>query len=197
MRTRSFNQKTRCRVTGTLFILSLLGLQTGTAGEVIAQWSQPLDSGGELRIDPHSNRASIYRNGVETQAWDGVHRLRDGRAITIHSGIAVPDTGILDARRPPPVKPPDYAHRWEGIVIIGESPCEQLVLAVCGRLGECDDAQACGPARQLLSMESRERASARSPRYMTFTSAQCQEAAADTGFFSSCLPRHSSPEQGD
>jgi hypothetical protein len=75
-----------------------------------------------------------------------------------------------------------------GTPIAGSSPCEQLVQRVCGADRACEQAPACEPARQLLSMENEERA-AGSPDNMTYSSGQCMEALKDRDYFTECRPQ--------
>ena len=160
----------------------LLAFSVATAQA--AEWSSRLKGGGELIVDPRTNRATILKNGVQTQPYDGVHQLEDGSTITIHSGIAVPTTEILEARHPKPEKP--EASAWIGAPIVGYSPCERLVRRVCGTDDECSTAPGCGPAKQLLSMEQEERRNNTTPNIMTHSSGQCQEADKDRSFFVTC-----------
>jgi hypothetical protein len=155
---------------------------------VYAEWKARLDSGGQVAVDPESNRATVTRDGVTTPLWDGVHRLEDGSVITVRSGQVVPNEAILRARDQP--KPPvtDQAQAWVGQVIQGESPCERLVRQVCGERQQCGQASGCNPARQLLEMERDERAKAWSPDTMTYSSGQCMEAAKDQQLFAHCAP---------
>lgn len=156
---------------------------------VSAQWKAQLDSGGQVSVDPQSNRATVTRGGVTTPLWDGVHRLQDGSVITVKSGQVVPNEAILRAREQP-VKPPvtDQAQTWVGQVIQGESPCERLVRQVCGDTQQCGQAPGCNPARQLLAMEREERSKSRAPDTMTYSSGQCMEAAKDLQLFRPCAP---------
>ena len=151
-----------------------------------AGWSAPLVGGGEVRVDPRTNRATILRGGVETPLWDGAHRLQDGSTLIIRSGQAVPNAAILDSRRLPDQPERPRAEQWIGVPIAGYSPCERLVRRVCGLSQECGSAKACNPARQLLEMEQQERKANDSPNYMTHASGQCQEADQDKAFFVSC-----------
>lgn len=151
-----------------------------------AGWSAPLAGGGEVRVDPRTNRATVLRGGVETQLWDGSHRLQDGSTLIIRSGQAVPNAAILGSRRLPGQPERPRAEQWVGVPIVGYSPCERLVRRVCGLSQECSSVQACEPARQLLEMEQQERKANDNPNYMTHASGQCQEADQDKAFFVSC-----------
>ena len=165
--------------------LTRLTLMSLLAFSAQAQWSSQLESGGQVSVDPETNRATITRDGVTTQAWDGVHQLEDGTTLIIRSGQAVPTQGILRARQQPPAPVTDPAGAWVGTPIVGLSPCEQLVQRVCGVNQRCQQAPACAPARQLLSMEREERESG-SQDNMTYSSGQCMEAIRDKDFFSEC-----------
>jgi hypothetical protein len=164
----------------TLLLVFLLNLVPA-----FAQWTSRLENGGEVVVDPTSNRATVTRGGVSTPLWDGVHRLEDGTTLTVRSGQVVPNQDILRARKSQPAVT-DPAASWVGSPIIGLSPCEQLVNHVCGVNHHCNDDPACGPARQLLEMEREERSKSGQPKYMTYSSGQCKEAARDTAFFHEC-----------
>ncbi len=154
-----------------------------------ADWRAELATGGQVRVDPATNRATVTRGGVTTPLWDGVHRLKDGSAITVRSGQVVPNAGILRERHPrPPERKPDAAREWVGQPIVGASPCERLVRRVCGGHAECARAPACAPARHLLVEERRERRESPTPDRMTYSSGQCRLAAGDTAFFRACGP---------
>jgi len=151
-----------------------------------AGWAAPLVGGGEVRVDPRTNRATVLRGGVETQLWDGAHRLQDGSTLIIRSGQAVPNAAILESRQLPDQPEKSRAEEWIGVAIVGYSPCERLARRVCGVGQECGSAKACDLVRQLLGMEQRERNANDSPNYMTYTSGQCKEADQDRAFFVSC-----------
>jgi hypothetical protein len=168
--------------------LAVLASLVLTATAVHAEWKAKLYGGGQVAVDPDSNRATVTRDGVTTPLWDGVHRLQDGSVITVRSGQVVPNEAILRAREQP--KPPvtDQAQAWEGQVIQGESPCERLVQQVCGDNQQCGQTSGCNLARQLLEMERDERARAWSHDTMTYSSGQCMEAAKDPQLFAHCAP---------
>jgi hypothetical protein len=168
----------------TLFMQATLLFAASVCAAQGAEWSSRLKGGGEITVNPRTNRATIMKDGVKTQPWDGVHQLQDGSTITIRSGIAVPTTEILEARRPKPKAP--AASTWIGAPIVGYSPCERLVRRVCGTDDECAAAPGCEPARQLLTMEQEERSTNTTPNIMTHSSGQCQEADKDRSFFVTC-----------
>ena len=145
-------------------------------------WNSTLLDGSTVTVDPETNRATITRDGVTTPLWNGVHRTEDGSALIVNRGIAVPNESIIESRRVPPPK----TEEWEDVNIVGYTPCEQLVRRVCGRQGECLDAEACDPAQQLLAMEDDERNSAKNRNLMTYTSGQCLSAMKDREYFSQC-----------
>jgi len=174
------------RMIGFMALAVCLLLAVAPQWSQAAGWSAPLVGGGEVRVDPRTNRATVLRNGVETQLWDGAHRLQDGSTLIIQSGQAVPNAAILGSRRLPDQPEQSRAEQWIGVPIAGYSPCERLVRRVCGLSQECSSAKACDPARQLLEMEQQERKANDSPNYMTHASGQCQEADQDKAFFISC-----------
>ena len=154
-----------------------------------AEWSSRLKGGGQVTVDPRTNRITVQRNGVETQLWDGVHRLEDGSSITVRSGQVVPNQGILRSRTQPDM--PEEAEgpgaeMWIGAPIVGHSPCEKLVRRVCGEGQQCGQQEGCGVALQLLQMEQQERAAEATANRMTYSSGQCQEADRDRQLFASC-----------
>ena len=174
------------------YSISVISLAAGLLVTVLpegaqaAGWTAPLVGGGEVRVDPRTNRATVLRHGVETQLWDGAHRLQDGSTLIIRSGQAVPNTAILRARRMPDIPERPRAEQWIGVPIAGYSPCERLVRRVCGIEQECANEKPCDLAWQLLDMEHQERKRNASPNYMTYSSGQCQEADQDRAFFISC-----------
>jgi hypothetical protein len=147
-----------------------------------AEWSSTLLDGSTVTVDPDTNRATVTREGVTTPLWNGVHRTQDGSALIVNRGIATPNEAIIESRRLPPPK----TEEWEDLNIVGYTPCEQLVRRVCGRNGECLDAEACDPAQQLLAMEDEERNKAANRNLMTFTSGQCLSAMKDREYFRQC-----------
>ncbi len=65
------------------------------------------------------------------------------------------------------------------------SPCQELVVKVCGASGQCANRPACEPARQLLEMDKQERLSSTDPSG-GFSSGQCRKALQDEDFFAAC-----------
>jgi hypothetical protein len=152
-------------------------------------WTGQLKGGGQVTVDPRTNRTTVNRGGVEVPLWDGVHVLQDGSTITVRSGQVVPNQEILQHRGQPGM--PELADRpsaemWIGAPIVGASPCEKLVGRVCGEDRACSGQEGCVAAEQLLKFEKEERAASASPNRMTLASGQCQEADRDRSFFSSC-----------
>ena len=177
----------------TLPVAMLACVITTQALEAFAEpepWTGVYRSGGEVRVDPRTNRATINRNGVESQLWDGVHQLDDGSTITTRSGQVVPNREIIDSRRQPPVPPevtrPQPVDMWAGVPIFRQSPCEKLVERVCGINRTCADSEACSMSRQLLNFENHERAANRMHNLMTRASGECLEADTDDTYFTSC-----------
>jgi hypothetical protein len=145
-------------------------------------WSSQLQNGGTVTVNPKTNRATITRDGVTTQLWDGAHRMQDGSILITNHGVAIPNEPILESRE---LRPPE-TEEWEGVRIVGTSPCEKLVRRVCGDENQCKDAEACSPSRQLLEMETGERDASKNRGLMTYTSGQCLKAMKDREFFISC-----------
>jgi hypothetical protein len=163
----------------TIALTALILLPANAAG-----WTSILEDGSTVTVDPETNRATVNRNGVETQLWDGAHRMQDGSSLITNHGIAVPNESIIESRRPPPPK----TEEWQDVNIVGYSPCEQLVRQVCGQQDQCADVEACDLARQLLEMETQERNDSSNRNLMTYTSGQCLKAIRDKANFGICLP---------
>jgi hypothetical protein len=169
--------------------LLVLALACAPVSLQAAEWSSTLKGGGKVSVDPRTNRITVQKNGVQTQLWDGVHRLEDGSSITVRSGQVVPNQEILRARRQPDM--PEEAEGpgaevWIGAPIVGDSPCEKLARRVCGENRQCAEKEGCTLAGQLLQMEQQERAAEATPNRMTYSSGQCQEADRDRHLFASC-----------
>ena len=113
--------------------LTLLILLMPAVVTVSADWSSQLKGGGTVSVDPDTNRATVTRGGVTTQLWDGAHRLQDGSIIITNRGVAIPNESILESRQ---LQPPE-TEEWEGVRIVGTSPCERLVRRVCGDEDQC------------------------------------------------------------
>jgi hypothetical protein len=173
----------RYSLSSVLFACALLLLFDTRAGNA-REWSSTLEGGGTVTVDPRTRRATVTRDGVQSQLWDGVHELQDGSTITVRSGVVVPTAPMLATEQPSPEDTKLKA--WIGAPIVGYSPCERLVRNVCGTSDECATAAGCEPARQLLEMEKQERQANSSPNIMTYSSAQCQEADKDKTLFGTC-----------
>ena len=162
--------------------LLLMALLLPGARLLATDWTSSLQDGSTVTVDPYTNRATVTRDGVSAPLWDGSHRMQDGSQLIIRGGVATPNADIIELRRQAPQETGD----WEDAPIVGYSPCEQLVRMVCGRQDQCAEAEACGPARQLLGMESEERAASHNRNLMTFTSGQCMKVQDDREFFLPC-----------
>lgn len=165
-----------------LFLVLVLPMHTVLA----AGPNFTLQKGGEITVDPNTNRATVTRGGITTPMWDGTHRLDDGSVLIINQGVTVPNRAILDSRQP---KPP-VAEEWEGAQIAGYSPCEKLARRVCGKEDQCAEIEGCTLARQLLDMEQDERAASENRNRMTYTSGQCQHVMTDVELFPHCARQH-------
>ena len=155
----------RARVTGAwVTLVCLVILAASPPATQAAEWSSTLKGGGQVTVDPRTNRITVQKNGVQTQLWDGVHRLEDGSSITVRSGQVVPNQEILRARRQPDMPEETEgpgAEVWIGAPIVGASPCEKLLQRVCGEARQCADQEGCTLAVQMLEMEQQEREKAR------------------------------------
>ncbi len=162
-------------------IIVLLGWPA--TGLMAADGSSQLVSGGVVTVDPDTLRATVTRDGVTTQLWNGVHRMQDGSVLIVNQGEAVPG---MPVSKPPRKLEAADSENWEGALIAGFSPCEQLMQRVCGLHDECASAAACSPAQQLLQMEREERSQAADGSRMTYTSGQCIKASKYVQFFTAC-----------
>jgi len=164
----------------------LLAVVLGLSVTIVtaADWTSGRQGGGTVTVDPDTRRATITRDGVTAPLWNGAHRMEDGSVLIINRGTAVPGE---PPARPRQLPPPDTAD-WEGVMIVGYSPCEQLARHVCGRQNECAAVEACRSSQQLLAMEQDERTMADDGARMTYTSGQCLEAIRDVEYFSVCRP---------
>ncbi len=153
-------------------------------------WSAPLARGGTVEVDPRTNRPTLIQDGRETQLWDGVHRLQDGSVILIREGRVVPTVQMLapptheeretdEAAQTSLEEPPDTER------IAERSPCEELVMKVCGAARTCWRQPACEAARQLREMEQEDWLSGADPGLITPSGKQCREAM-DKDFFAPC-----------
>jgi hypothetical protein len=178
-----------------------------------APWQAQLRSGGQVLVDPQTNRATVRGpDGYETQLWDGVHRLNDGTELTVRDGRVVPNEemmrrrdftpepaltdepvpnpGVVGPASTPEFKPPQSA-------VLDSSPCAVLVRQACGRNDACAGETKCSAARQLVDMAAEEKARGADPRALTGTELKCREALTDS-FFAPCEAADSpaSTEQG-
>ncbi|MDJ0863054.1 MAG: hypothetical protein QNJ82_12560 [Gammaproteobacteria bacterium] len=166
----------------------LIGVLLVLAGSLQAQtWEGRLTDGSRVQVDPSTNRPVLRSpGGVVTPLWDGVHRLQDGRSITVREGVMVPNREVIELRRGvPPTS-------TQGFVVSGASPCVVLVRKVCGLDNECGDNAACGHARQLHQIgveEERELAASGASSGFRQTPTQCAEALRDEAFFLPCQQR--------
>lgn len=168
--------------------LATLLLCTAPAG-ADEPWTAPLQRGGQVEVDPRTNRPVINQDGRQTQLWDGVHRLEDGSVIRIEGGRVIPTTDMLV----PPLAPEQSAttdaegetDQPAGEPITGASPCEQLVIRVCGASRTCWREPACEAARQLREMEQEEWLKGADPHRVTESGKQCTEAMSND-FFAPC-----------
>jgi hypothetical protein len=141
-------------------------------------WERRLYDGGRVQVDPDTNRITVYPDdGPPTQLWDGVHRLEDGTSITVHSGVMVPNTELIELRRT------RETVRGRPFVDAGDSPCLRLVRKVCGLHDECGDSPPCAHARQLQLYEAEEQEER--PEQLRIP-AQCRDALEDEAFFTPC-----------
>jgi hypothetical protein len=162
-----------------LFLVLVLPMHTTLAADP----NFTLQKGGQVTVNPNTNRATVTRGGVTSPLWDGTHRLHDGSVLIINQGVTVPNRTILESRRQ---LPPSEIEEWEGAPIAGYSPCEKLTRRVCGKENQCEEIEGCTLARQLLDMEQDERTASEDLYRMTYTSGQCQNVVKDVELFPIC-----------
>ena len=160
-----------------------------------APWTAPLQRGGQVEVDPRTNRPILDQDGRRNQLWDGVHRLEDGSVIRIEGGRVVPTRDLLAPSGTPSESATSDAEAGDvaeaateqttGKRISGASPCEQLVLRVCGAARTCWSEPACQAARQLREMEQEEWLKGADPSLVTESGKQCEEAI-NNAFFAPC-----------
>jgi hypothetical protein len=161
-------------------------LLLGGPSEAREPWSAPLERGGTVEVDPRTNRPVLIQDGRETQLWDGVHRLEDGSVIRIQGGRVIPTTDMIDGPSvPESSEATDETEQAAGERITGASPCEQLVLKVCGASRTCWREPACEAARQLREMEQEDWLKGADPSLITESGTQCREAM-ENDFFAPC-----------
>ena len=220
------------------------------------QWTNRLQDGSRLYVDPNTNKPTIInKQGLAAPLWDGVHRLQNGRSITVRDGVMVPNTDVLELRRTFPPQGSSFVVGLSPCVVLQRrvcglyeecaghyscsqanqlvqfekdeererkvgaafsfrempetcrkalqdtdiftpcpdkqmgrrpTPCEELVIKVCGTRNQCAQQPACQPAKQLMGMEYDERVTALSLNSPTYTTGQCRKALWDTAFFIPC-----------
>lgn len=163
----------------THLTITLICLVTLAPIQALGQsWTRGLEHGGVVKIDPTTNRATIYNDQGSTQLWDGTHRLENGSVIIVEDGVV--KSGGGEARHSiAPVTPEP------GGPLAGSSTCVELVIKVCGFNGECRNAEACSPARQLMQLEKEEAWQTHS-QGPNETSAECRKALSNEGYFTRC-----------
>jgi hypothetical protein len=177
-------------------------------------WRGTLQSGGEVRVDPRTNRPVVEGPGYRSQLWDGVHRLRDGTEIRVRDGRVVPTTDMLERRGAVPTESPREEQsgadtrpaqpspqaaqptaRPSQQDVGSRRPCQALVDQACGRDNACAEATKCSAAHQLVEMTAEQRAQQADPAALTDTDLKCREALRDA-FFAPCGRRAPAVEPG-
>ena len=146
-------------------------------------WTATLSNGGVVRVDPRTNRPTVTRNGQQVQLWDGVHRLADGRELTVRNGRVVPNQEMVEQREAVPMPPPSAGGVTAPLPSI--SPCVELVLRTCGAHDACASTEQCSASRQLHDMAERLLGPRGDPAAARDAVAKCREALGDD-FFSPC-----------
>jgi hypothetical protein len=142
-------------------------------------WTRSTSQGAAIAVDPATNKATITgADGSRAPLWDGVHRLDDGRILTVRSGVVVPDVDMSSTRHEP--APPLLADP------AGVSPCVALVRRCCGIKGECAGQKPCDLAGQLMQFETEERRE-RPSATPTIALQQCSDALSTPAAFPVCV----------
>lgn len=161
--------------------LSLVAL-VGSAPVFADTWSGELSRGGQIEVDPATNKPWISTpEGAHVPLWDGVHRLQDGSTVTVREGVMVPNEEVLRLRD-------DYRPEK---AFVGEagSACDKLVRKVCGFENECSDAQGCAHAKQLQQFADEEMQERTRPGFASRfveVPGQCREALQNAEYFKPC-----------
>jgi hypothetical protein len=141
-------------------------------------WNRSTSQGATIAVDPATNKATISgADGSRAPLWDGVHRLDDGRTLTVRSGVVVPDVDMSSMRHEPV---PPIAEDPMAV-----SPCVALVRRACGVEGECAGQTACDLAGQLMQFETEERRE-RPGTPPTSALQQCRDALSNPTTFPVC-----------
>jgi hypothetical protein len=114
--------------------------------------------------------------------------LRDGRVVTVRSGIMVPNEPVIalrDGEAPAAPQEP----------LLGDDSCDALVLLTCGLDGECNAVEACTLARQLRGMRWQDRASDVDDGARAWAEDRCRSGLADPQAFPNCEAITQTPAQ--
>ncbi len=170
-------------------LLSVLLLPVQTLAQ---HWTGSLDSGDVVRIDPNTNRATVYSNDGAAQLWDGTHELQDGSVIIIEDGVVTSGGGQPSVTWETPATPlpatPMAENTEDPISARPSSPCVDLAIKVCGFNGECAENPVCSPARQLIQLE-RDEAWQRRGTGPNQTTAECRKGLDDDKLFPRCASK--------
>lgn len=139
-------------------------------------WSGKLHDGSQIEIDPESHRAIQSDGNGGQQLWDGVHRTDDGGVLIIKDGVVI---SRPDNTAPTLVEQND--ERRSG----APSTCVELAVKVCGFYGECNSAESCPAARQLVKLEQDEAWQSRGKSTQQ-TAQQCRTALENESYFTRC-----------
>ena len=55
----------------------------------VAEWSSKMQGGGAVTVNPDTRRATVTKDGVSSQLWDGAHRMEDGSVLIVNHGEVV------------------------------------------------------------------------------------------------------------
>ncbi len=175
-----------------LCIPLVLGFLLPLPASAANYWTGNLQDGDVVRVERDTQKAKVFRDQGSAALWDGVHRLEDGSVIIVRDGVVV--SGGKRPLRPETVEPPEQSEGEDQALPFGpEDPaCVNLVIKVCGFDGQCNAAEACSPARQLLKLE-KEEAMQHSNKGYNETARHCLEALEDESFFKPCAGSAAAP----
>jgi len=165
----------RPRVRGWVSLLAVCLLSAPFGPVRAASWTDTLQDGSVLKVDPNSHRAMRYYKGDVVLLWDGAHRLEDGSVVIVRDGQAVPTESMIRHWQAEPGSEPSLHTRF----------CDQLVRKVCGFRDECSQSQPCVLARQLLGLERAQQRQApigAGARPQTPSGDECRDALSNPSF---------------
>ena len=139
--------------------------------------TKDMEDGSIIQIDPVTNKATRFSPEGTVQLWDGTHQMQDGSILIVKDGIVTSgyDSASSSNRT---VTPEESFYK-------PTSACIDLVIKVCGFNGECNAAEACSPAHQMVKLEADEAWQSRN-QGPNQTTIECRKALLNEEFFTPC-----------